>query len=95
MYSSTFYYDNVGYCYEEGVGVEQDYAKAAEYYELATKSNSGMAWYDLGRMYEEGLVLSKILVKHLNVICMRIDIILIVHTLRLNYKKCCITLNSC
>lgn len=55
MYSSTFYYDNVGYCYEEGVGVEQDYAKAVEYYTLATKSNSGMAWYDLGRMYEDGL----------------------------------------
>ena len=55
MYSSTFYYDNVGYCYEEGVGVEQDYAKAAECYELATKSNSGMAWYDLGWMYEDGL----------------------------------------
>ena len=65
MYSSTFYYDNVGYCYEEGVGVEQDYAKAVECYELATKSNSGMAWFDLGRMYEDGLGVEKDLGKAL------------------------------
>lgn len=63
MYAYTDYYDNVGYCYEEGVVVEQDYAKAAEYYELATHNGFSMAWYDLGRMYEDGLGVEKDLSK--------------------------------
>ena len=61
----TDWYDNVGYCYEEGVGVKQDYDKAFYYYELATHDGSEIAWFDLGRMYEEGKGVEKDLGKAL------------------------------
>ena len=61
----TDWYDNVGYCYEEGVGVEQDFDKAFYYYELATHDGGEIAWFDLGRMYEEGKGVEKDLGKAL------------------------------
>ena len=49
---------NVGVCYEEGVGVNQDYALALEWYGKAAGQNQDGAIFRLGRMYENGLGVS-------------------------------------
>ena len=46
---------DLGYMYEEGIVVEQDYAKAKEYYEQAAKKGDAEAYYLLGELYFDGL----------------------------------------
>ena len=41
--------------YENGLGVEQDYLKAKEYYELSIQQNNTKALINLGNLYENGL----------------------------------------
>lgn len=44
-----------GYMYRDGTGVEQDYAKAMEWYEKAADLGSTIAMNNIGQMYEYGL----------------------------------------
>ena len=46
----------MGTLYEEGHGVEQDYGKAAEYYQIAADMGLQEAMDALERMKEEGLI---------------------------------------
>lgn len=46
---------DLGYMYEEGIIVEQDYEKAKEYYEQAAKKGDAEAYYLLGELYYDGL----------------------------------------
>ena len=46
--------NNLGYMYQNGKGVEQDYAKARELYEQAATRGIARAYYHLGEMYENG-----------------------------------------
>ena len=41
--------------YENGQGIEQDYARAAYWYELAAEQGHARAQYQLGNLYREGL----------------------------------------
>lgn len=45
----------VGLMYEHGLGVDQDYALAAEYYEQGVASGDLTSIYYLGLLYEQGL----------------------------------------
>lgn len=45
---------NLGTMYAYGVGVEQDYAKAAEWFKKAAEQGNAGAQFNLGRMYEVG-----------------------------------------
>ena len=45
---------NMGVLYDEGYGVEQDYAKAREWYEKAAAQNYPKAEHNLGIMYQSG-----------------------------------------
>ena len=45
---------NLGVCYEDGIGTEQDYAQALRWYELAAKNGNPDAMYSLGVMYGDG-----------------------------------------
>ena len=45
----------IGLKYEKGDGIEQDYAKALEYYSRAADKNYAEAMYRLGRFYRYGL----------------------------------------
>lgn len=45
---------NMGVLYDEGYGVEQDYAKARDWYEKAAAQNYSKAEHNLGIMYQEG-----------------------------------------
>lgn len=45
----------VGMAYSEGLGVEQDYKKAKEYYELAANQGYAATQYNLAVIYESGL----------------------------------------
>jgi len=54
---------NLGYCYSKGLGVEQDYGKAAEWYTAAAQYNDHVALTNLGYLYEEGLGVEKDLPK--------------------------------
>ena len=47
----------------EGLGVTQDYTKAAMWYELAAENGSTKAQYKLGNLYEEGKGVSRSLVQ--------------------------------
>ena len=47
--------NNLGNQYLNGRGVEINYSKAFEYYELAAKQNNANALYNLGKLYEYGL----------------------------------------
>lgn len=42
------------HCYEEGIGVPQDYKKALHYITLAARSNDPEALVTLGEIYAEG-----------------------------------------
>jgi TPR repeat protein len=44
----------IGYMYNYGYGVEQDYSKALEYYVLSAEQNNADAQLNLGEMYESG-----------------------------------------
>ena len=46
---------NLGYFYDEGLGVEQDYKKAKEWYEKAAEQGNATAQFNLGYLYENGL----------------------------------------
>ena len=45
----------LAYMYSNGLGVSQDYAASARYYEIAAKNGHVNAQYNLGRMYVKGL----------------------------------------
>ncbi len=45
---------NMGVIYDEGYGVERDYAKAREWYKKAAAQNYAKAEHNLGVMYQEG-----------------------------------------
>jgi len=45
---------NLGFMYEEGQGVLQDYAEAVKWYRLAAEQDDVVAQYNLGFMYEMG-----------------------------------------
>ena len=44
----------MGICYESGKGCKQDYKKALECYEKASKLGLGIAMYNVGIFYEYG-----------------------------------------
>ena len=45
---------NLGFMYENGQGVLQDYAEAVKWYRLAAEQGDVVAQYNLGFMYEMG-----------------------------------------
>jgi TPR repeat protein len=45
---------SVGYCYEEGKGVQQDFGSAAEWYQKASEQGLAIAQWPLGLLYEQG-----------------------------------------
>jgi TPR repeat protein len=45
---------NLGFCYENGTGVQQDLEKAVEWYTKAAEQGYAMAQNDLGFCYESG-----------------------------------------
>ena len=45
---------NLGYMYEQGRGVAQDYTQAVDWYRKAAEQNEAAAQYSLGLMYEQG-----------------------------------------
>lgn len=45
---------NLGWLYQEGEGVRQDYAKAKEWYEKAANQGYADAQYNLGQLYRKG-----------------------------------------
>ena len=49
--NSMFY---VGYLYDNGRGVLQDYKKAMEWYQKAALQGSGNAMDAIGKLYEDG-----------------------------------------
>ena len=49
----------IGYKYEKGTGVTQDYDKAFDYYKKASEQNQSGAQNSLGRMYANGLGVEK------------------------------------
>ena len=57
--------NNLGYAYSKGIGIEQDYKKAFEYYEKAVQKNFALAYNNLGNMYKEGNYVEKNLEKAL------------------------------
>lgn len=44
----------VGFCYEEGLGVQKDYSHAAQWYEQAAKNGNSQAMKNLGQLLEYG-----------------------------------------
>ncbi|KAK8842215.1 hypothetical protein M9Y10_026446 [Tritrichomonas musculus] len=45
---------NLGNLYYDGLGVERNYSKAKEYYELSAKQNNSSALFNLGSLYANG-----------------------------------------
>ncbi len=45
----------MGYLHHKGIGVDQDFEKAAEWYRLAADQGHAMAWHNLGLLYGGGL----------------------------------------
>ncbi len=56
----------VGEIYEQGMGVEPDFAKAAEWYEKAAEQGDSRAKINLGALYETGRGVSKDLTRAMN-----------------------------
>lgn len=50
---------NLGWCYEAGEGVEQDWRKAYDCYLKSAELNCAMAQYSLGWMYDNGVFVKK------------------------------------
>ena len=46
--------NNLGYAYEKGEGVEQDYAQAVFWYRKAAEQGYAMAQNNMGIMYDNG-----------------------------------------
>ena len=44
----------LGYLYHKGIGVEQDFEKAAKWYRLAADQGNAVAWENLGQLYGDG-----------------------------------------
>ena len=44
----------LGALYQEGLGVEQDYARAVEWYRRAAAEGNESAWFNLGHMHAKG-----------------------------------------
>ena len=53
----------LGFLYQQGYGVTQDYAKAREWYEKAAKKGSALAMTALGVLYRDGKGVSPDFVK--------------------------------
>ena len=51
--------NEMGWCYEKGRGVSQDYAEAARWYRQAAEKNYRWAQFRLGHFYEEGIGVAK------------------------------------
>jgi hypothetical protein len=51
-YASAQY--NLGYMYDKGKGVPQDYKTAVKWYSLAAEQGVALAQHNLGAMYDEG-----------------------------------------
>ena len=47
--------DRLGFCYEKGLGVEQDLFRAVEFYKKSAKQGYDKAQYHLGLCYENGI----------------------------------------
>jgi len=47
-------YNDMGYCYNYGLGVETDTNKGLEHYQKAAELGCGLAWYNIGNCYEYG-----------------------------------------
>src|ERR1039458_24193 len=45
--------NNIGYLYDEGLGVERDYKEAFTWYRKAAEQNQPAALFNVGFMYEE------------------------------------------
>jgi TPR repeat protein len=50
---------NIGYCYEEGIGVPKDISEAIYWYTLAAEQGNAFAQNALGYCYEDGLGVPK------------------------------------
>ena len=46
--------NNLGLCYKNGQGVEQDYAQEAKWYRKAAEQGYAIAQYNLGVSYKKG-----------------------------------------
>ncbi len=46
--------NNLGFLYQNGIGVPQDFAKAVELYQKAARQGNAAAQNNLGMMYEQG-----------------------------------------
>ena len=44
----------LGDVYRDGIGAEQDYARAADWYRIAAELGDGLAQFELGRLYLDG-----------------------------------------
>ena len=44
----------IGEMYEDGNGVEKNFGKAMEYYEMSSKKGNPVSLYDIGDMFEDG-----------------------------------------
>ena len=51
--------NGLGFCYEEGSGVSQDYGKAMELYTKAAEKNHARAQYHIATFYEKGCGVKK------------------------------------
>jgi TPR repeat protein len=51
--------NNIGYLYEQGMGVPVDFAEAARWYQMAANQGYARAKYNLGRFYEKGIGVGK------------------------------------
>ena len=44
----------VGKCYDDGIGVEQDYAEAMKWFRIAADEDDYDAQFEIGKCYHEG-----------------------------------------
>ncbi len=51
--------NNVGYLYENGLGVKKDYAAAFQAYQMGASRGSALSMFNMGRFYDQGLGVPK------------------------------------
>lgn len=56
-------YNNLGCCYRDGSGVEQNYTKALECFQRAAEKGISLAFRNIGDLYKEGKGVKKNLTK--------------------------------